>query len=242
MSLKNLLRTNRQIIEENLCDSSNRHLFSPIYYSQYKVTLPLIKKFARGKLIDLGCGYMPFKDLISDKISDYHGFDISDVTGQIKYIGDIQNMSMISDNFYDTAICIEVLEHIPDPFKAIKEIFRILKPGGRFIVSVPFIARLHDEPHDYYRFTSYGLMHLLKYGNFDIVTINKRGGFFSFTGHQLSTLLLGFTWKIPILKQILWSLNSWFITRLFYKLDQITGKMGRFAIGHSAVAIKNSQE
>jgi len=78
---------------------------------------------------------------------------------------------------FQTIFMIEVLEHVADPFAAIKEIYLSLRPGGRVFLSVPYGLEEHDIPHDYWRFTSYGLRRLL--AEFDEVEIKPRGGYAS---------------------------------------------------------------
>ena len=237
--MKNWLKINRLKIERDLLTSKKRHLFSPLYYNQYKVPLELIQKYAKGDLIDLGCGDMPFKQYISGQVGLYDGLDLQPRSEEIKYVGDIQDMHMIPEAKYDSALCLEVLEHLPYPERALKEINRILKPGGYLILSVPHLSRLHDEPNDYYRFTRYGLKTILSRNNFNIITIEIRGGLFSFIGHQFSTLMLSLFWNIPLVKDIVFWLNSILITRLSYWVDQRLDRSGVFAAGYSAVAQKS---
>jgi len=71
----------------------------------------------------------------------------------------------------------EVLEHVKTPDLAIKELFRTLKPDAPLILSTPFIFPIHDAPHDYYRYTRYGLAHLLQ--DFDDVVIRERNDYIS---------------------------------------------------------------
>ena len=88
-------------------------------------------------------------------------------------IGDVCTLPFI-DNCFDVISLMEVLEHIHNPQKALNEIYRVLKPEGLLIFSVPFIFPLHDRPDDYFRFTKYGLTHLLsKYYQVEVVERNS---------------------------------------------------------------------
>lgn len=236
--MKNWISTNRKKIDQDLLGSPSRHLFTPLYYSQYKVTLNLIHTYITGDLIDLGCGDMPFRQDISGQVTSYDGIDLHPRSAKVRYVGDIMDMPMISDQQYDSAICLEVLEHLPSPEKALREINRILRPGGYLVISIPHISRLHDEPNDFFRFTKYGLEKMLIRNGFSLVAISKRGGLFSFLGHQLSTLVLCLLWNIPILKDIAFWLNGVFVTRPSYWIDQISDPSGIFAAGYCAVAQK----
>ena len=68
-------------------------------------------------------------------------------------------------------LCTEVLEHLPEPQKAIDEMFRVLKPGGQLLLTTRFLFPIHDAPHDYFRYTKYGLRHLLR--RFDILELQE---------------------------------------------------------------------
>jgi SAM-dependent methyltransferase len=235
------LRAGRRALERDLACSPVRQFFSPAVYSHYRVTLPLINEHVRGRLIDLGCGDMPFRGYVSGRVSGYDGLDLFPRSAAVTYVGDVQDMAMVADNVYDSALCLEVLEHVPDPSAAVREIYRILKPGGRLIVSVPHLSRLHDEPHDYYRFTRHGLRHLLQQAGFEVIALVKRGGLFSFLGHQVSTLALSLTWSVPVLKSATWMANTWGVTRPCYWLDSRSDRSGVFAMGYSAVASKAAE-
>jgi len=201
-----------------------------------------MRHYTHGKTIDLGCGNMPFRDLLADKVTTYHTLDLSARSDRVTYVGDIRDMSMISDASYNSAICLEVLEHIPDPLQAVREIHRILKPGGTVIVSVPHLSRLHDEPHDYFRFTIHGLCHLLESTGFEVLEIQKKGGMLSFLGHQVSTLLLSAVWPVPGLRQTAWFLNKWLVTQPCYRIDSLFDHSGILALGYVGVARKAASE
>jgi SAM-dependent methyltransferase len=79
------------------------------------------------------------------------------------------------DNSFNAVFLIEVLEHVHNPPKALSEIYRVLKPDGTLIFSVPFIFPLHDRPGDYFRYTKYGLKLLLR--DYDQVCIFERNSF-----------------------------------------------------------------
>jgi SAM-dependent methyltransferase len=236
--VSSFLRSSRRRLESELPPSPERRFFSPVAYGQYQVTMGLVRKYARGALIDLGCGDMPFKAWVSTQVTTYDSLDFFPRSAEVTYVADIQDMSMIESDHYDSALCIEVLEHVSDPFKAAAEIQRILKPGGVLVISVPHLSRLHDEPHDYYRYTSHGVEHLLQQAGFELLELQKRGGLFTFIGHQVSTVLIGLTWQVPVLKHIAWFLNSWLVTRLDYQLDAWLDPAGLFAQGYTAAARK----
>lgn len=88
----------------------------------------------------------------------------------VRIVGDAQALG-IRDGSFDVVLCTEVLEHLPEPQRAIDEIFRILAPGGQLLLTTRFLFPIHDAPHDYFRFTKYGLRHLLR--RFEIVELQE---------------------------------------------------------------------
>lgn len=83
-------------------------------------------------------------------------------------------MLPIMKNSVDVVVCTEVLEHLCMPAQCIDEIYRVMKPSGIFIGSVPFIFPVHNSPNDYYRYTEAGLRNLLH--QFSDVRIEPMGG------------------------------------------------------------------
>lgn len=97
-------------------------------------------------------------------------FDLDPDSGRT-YIGDITKRNeSLDDNTYEYVVCTEVLEHTLQPFDALAEIWRILKPGGMLFLSVPFNLRIHGPLPDCWRFTEHGLRTLLR--KFVILELN----------------------------------------------------------------------
>lgn len=95
-----------------------------------------------------------------------------DLNSGCTYIGDIcQHNNFLLDATYDYVVCTEVLEHTLQPFAAIDEIWRILKPDGLLFISTPFNFRIHGPLPDCWRFTEHGLRAILK--NFNILELNS---------------------------------------------------------------------
>lgn len=237
--MKERLLKNRLKINEELNTYEKRKFFSPACYAESKVTPQLLRKELKGLCIDLGCGDLPFKKLVEEVVDQYDTLDIKKRVEGVKFIGDIQNLNEFNDNTYDSAMCLEVLEHIPEPSKALNEIYRILKPGGSFVCSVPHLSRLHEEPHDYYRYTKHGLKYMFTKAGFSVKSITPVGGLFSFVGHQLSSLLLLPFWHVPVLKQVMFFVNKWLLVKLFYFMDKNTDKNKIFSLGYVCLLEKD---
>ncbi len=238
MSVNQLIARNRQRLERDLASSPRRQFVSAVVLSQYRITIPLAQKYLHGSLIDLGCGMMPYRSFIERQVTHYDSLDARPLTEGVTFQSDLQDMSIILSETYDSAICLEVLEHIPLPFKAAAEIYRILKPGGVLVASVPHLSRLHEEPYDFYRYTYYGFRTLFESAGFEVLEMQRRGGLISFLSHQLSLVMVGLTWSVPILKQVAFFANQWLIVRPSYFVDAQFDRAGKFALGYTCVVRK----
>ena len=133
-------------------------------------------RFAKGKLLDIGCGSKPYQSLFSKKINEYIGIDTYSPLADIKK--DFFTAHIPSHTF-DTILCTQVIEHVPDPNILLKKINTLLKKDGVLILTAPLVAALHEEPNDYYRFTKYALNNLLNHNGFTIITLKEEGDWIS---------------------------------------------------------------
>lgn len=121
-------------------------------------------------IVDIGAGRAPHKKWA--QYNKYTAIDVEDRgSGLPTIIADINLGIPLEAEVADAVLAMEVLEHIKNPFFVVGELFRILKPGGKLILSTPMTWSLHEEPNDYYRFTKYGLHHLLKQAGFTSIEI-----------------------------------------------------------------------
>jgi len=130
--------------------------------------------------VDLGVG---------DAEWNYRGLDA---------VGDLAALPFCDASF-DAAINIVTLEHVPDPARALSEIGRTLKPHGRLLLIVPQDWEVHQAPHDYFRYTRYGVRSLLERAGFGEVRVLAAGGFFRLLSRRLLNGLQFFrgVWMIP---------------------------------------------
>jgi 2-polyprenyl-3-methyl-5-hydroxy-6-metoxy-1,4-benzoquinol methylase len=117
-----------------------------------------------GPVVEIGSFYMPSHEQLCNLRPffaefEYIGCDIRQGLG-VDRIEDAQALRF-ADGTVGTLILLEILEHLPDPNKAISEAYRVIKDDGLVILSVPFNARLHGFPSDYWRFTASGVYTLL---------------------------------------------------------------------------------
>ena len=173
------------------------------------------------KTLDIGCGTALYGALFPNRTT----LDIAprkDIPVDI--IADAHDLSVIPDGSFDCVLCTEVLEHLHTPHKAIAELHRVLKPGGMLLLSTRFIFPLHDVPGDYYRYTKFGLRHLLK--DFEIVelkeetsTIETLAVLCQRIGFQCDTLGFRPFKLFWFLKAKILMLFSWILTREYGDLS-----------------------
>jgi len=103
---------------------------------------------------------------------------------ELDYESDITGIP-VSDATFDVVICTEVLEHVPYPIDALKEMARIVKPGGRILVTAPLASYLHQAPYHYYGgYTPYWYRRFLPETGFELESIDTNQGFFSLFGQE----------------------------------------------------------
>lgn len=236
----NIIRKNRTRVSQDLSAAGRIAFLSPAVCLGDREIVQAIEKHAYGKLLDVGCGEMPYMKSILPKVEAYDTLDIEKRHPGVKYLGDVQNMAAIQSCSYDTATCFAVLEHVPDPLVSFKELARIIKPGGKLIITVPHLSRLHEEPHDYFRFTKYGIRSALEAERLEILELKPVGGIFCFLGHQVSIALLGLLWHIPVIKSIALWINKLVIVEPAIFLDRVVDKNKLFAMDYLCVAQKKS--
>lgn len=143
--------------------------------------------YLKGHLVDIGCGTKPYQGLISPYIDKHIGVEHEGCQHDLSnasIIGTAYEIPVADDSF-ESALCTAVLEHLEEPELAINECYRVLKPGGIAIYSVPFIWHLHEEPRDFYRFSKYGLRYLFEKTGFTILELKPLSGFWVTFGQLL---------------------------------------------------------
>jgi SAM-dependent methyltransferase len=149
---------------------------------------------ASGTLLDVGCGAQPYRTLVPPEVK-YIGIDTADAKDRFGYeIPDTVYFAgerwPVQDATADTVLCTETLEHVLEPLGFLAEARRSLRPGGRLILTVPFAARWHYVPFDYWRFTPSGLKHLLSKSGFADVEIYRRGNALTVACYKVIALIL----------------------------------------------------
>jgi SAM-dependent methyltransferase len=149
---------------------------------------------ADGDVLDVGAGAQPYRPLFAKGVR-YRAIDVElarrafgyEVADTTYYSGD---RWPVEDASVDFVLATETLEHVPEPALFLAEARRVLRPGGRIVLTVPFAARWHYIPHDYWRFTPSSLADLLGAAGFGEVVVNARGNELTVACYKLMALML----------------------------------------------------
>ena len=138
-------------------------------------------KYVQGRMIDLGCGNKPYREIFP-KVTNYVGCDVAQSSeGVVDIICDVTEIPL-EDESFDTVFSSQVIEHVSKPQDLCNEAYRLLRKGGYFVLAGPMYWHLHEEPYDFYRFTKYGFKHLLEEAGFEVVKISSNGGKWAMVG------------------------------------------------------------
>jgi SAM-dependent methyltransferase len=151
----------------------------------------------RGRLLDVGCGDKRCEPLFRPYVSEYIGVECEstfrDTAASTRSSGpdlyyDGKTLPF-EDRSFDTVISIQVLEHTPHPQTVVREMSRVAKKDGIVIVSAPFSFRLHEEPHDYFRYTPYGLRAIFEEAGLVVDGLLTERDVWSVVGHKINSYL-----------------------------------------------------
>ena len=147
-----------------------------------------------GSVLDVGCGAQPYRPLVNPAdtytgidiaaAKDYFGYEVPDTT---YYTGDTWP---VGDGSAGLVLCTETLEHVREPGAFLDEAARAARPGGVLLLTVPFAARWHFIPHDYWRYTPSSLRDLLEKHGFTGVEVYARGNHVTVACYKVMALIL----------------------------------------------------
>ncbi len=171
---------------------------------------PFLQKYATNQVVlEIGGGRLSTNHSYEDLFPNRHTFDINSKRLP-DTVGDVHNLPF-EDGSFEFVLCTEVLEHLHTPHQAIAQMRRVLRPGGTLILTTRFVFPIHDAPHDYFRYTKYGLQHLFR--DWEIVelisetrTMSAVGALIQRVGFQSD--LRGGKMAKAILYSLAWVLDS----------------------------------
>lgn len=201
-----------------------------------------LPEHAGGRLLDLGCGKVPLYATYKNLVADCVCVDWANTAHKNEHLDqecDLTQSLPFADGEFDTIILSDVLEHIPTPERLCGEMGRSLSANGKLIMNVPFYYWLHEEPHDYYRYTEFALRRLVDLAGMELVLLESTGG----TPEVLADILAKLLVRVPLVGRLLaiavQSMTMWFVgTRFGGNVSRATRM--RVPLGYFLVAVKRS--
>lgn len=212
------------------------------YVKQWAETLP-----AGTRILDVGAGFCRYRSFFTH--CDYKSHDFAQYKADNWHYGDLDYVSdaahiPVENGAFDAILCTEVLEHVPEPIKVVGEIARLLRSGGKILVTAPLGSGLHQEPYHFYGgYTPYWYQKFLSEAKFKDIVVTPNGGFFKLYGQESQRfsaklkpkhhhhLLLGMLWIVTL------PLMRWGLPLLCAWLDQFDSEK-KFTVGYHVTATK----
>ena len=167
----------KYILKEQFRPTIAGIFLNPFYFGRLVIYRNILRYAGKikGDTIDVGCGSKPYESLFNT--TKYIGLDLAKSghnhsTSKIDFFYNGLYMPFDSDTF-DSAVCFEVLQVVFNPEQFLKETYRIVKPGANLLFTVPFFWDEHEQPHDFARYTSFGLNHMFTDAGYKIIESKK---------------------------------------------------------------------
>jgi SAM-dependent methyltransferase len=169
-----------------------------LYWTLHQRVLVEAAPLARGRLLDVGCGAKPHEPIFRPFVEQYVGveheasFSLTNSSTRASKPDVLYDGKRLpfDDGTFDTVLNVDVLEHTPEPARLVGEMARVLRDGGILILTAPFSFRLHELPHDYFRYTPNGLREMCRAASVTVTRVLPIGSLWSLIGHKLNSYLI----------------------------------------------------
>jgi SAM-dependent methyltransferase len=202
---------------------------------QFEALKPLLLQYAKGHLLDVGCGKVPYYEFLREQTEMHYCIDYSDNPDVQLFLDervDLNHDFSLSKKEFDCAFLCDVLAHVSDPALLLSNVSKHLRTGGRVLISTPFVYWISEYPNEYFHPTEFALRKMLSQAGFEVDVLQPYGGY---PDVLLDTLNKGMTGS--------------FSNRLFRLLASVVKKTSRYRksnektmysypIGYSVVAHK----
>lgn len=199
-----------------------------------------VSGFASGlapgaRVLDAGAGEGSYRDHFGAQ--RYCGLDLGVGDGAWDYskldvLGDLSSLPF-REGAFEATLNVVTLEHVREPGRVLDELFRVLMPGGRILIVAPHEWEEHQQPHDYFRYTRYGLRYLLERAGFREIQVEPVGGFFRLLSRRLFNALQFFPGPLAVVAALFFAPPA-LLLPLLDPLD----KKRNFTLGYICTARK----
>jgi SAM-dependent methyltransferase len=159
---------------------------------------------AGASVLDAGAGRQPYRELFSHcqyVASDWAG-SLYDAHLEADIVAPLHDLP-VDDCRFDAVVCSQVLEHVPNPEASLRELHRVLRIGGTLWLSAPFVWPLHEQPYDFFRYSSHGLRALLTAVGFEDVDVRGDTGYFTTLAVLLTGAPAALDWRWSLREKLL---------------------------------------
>lgn len=225
----------------------NRRAYNWLLYDQADKYLQEYHPYYKGVMLDMGCADAPYKEFFLNFVDKYIGIDWSGSFHEttVDIVSDLNKKIELEDEYADTIVALNVLEHLNEPQQFLNESFRLLKPNSAIILHIPFQWWIHEAPHDYFRYTPYGLTYLLEKAGFQDIHIQPTSGFFTMWFLKMNYFSLRLTRGSKLKSRIMTLLLKpfwYFSQKLAPKFDAMHRGWSLEAQSFFVVALKGKKE
>jgi SAM-dependent methyltransferase len=152
---------------------------NPFYFARKGLheNISALAEKVSGKILDVGCGQKPYQKLF--RFSQYIGLELDSPENRQSKKADYFYDGLkfpFGDGEFDSVVTNEVFEHVFNPADFLREINRVLKPAGMLLMTAPFVWDEHEQPNDYARYSSFGLIAIIERHGFKVIERRKSMG------------------------------------------------------------------
>lgn len=212
---------------KHLSSEFSPSIWHPYYFIRSSLRDGISEKASKlsGRLLDFGCGSKPYRSLF--QVEEYIGVDFENEghpheNEQIDFFYDGKSLPF-PDNNFESVLCSEVFEHIFNLDEVLKELNRVMRDGGKMLITCPFVWNEHEVPYDFARYTRFALEDMLRKNGFAVLEYSKAGDFISATT-QLRVLYFHTVFYKPMRRFLL---TRWVYKTIFVALPNIAGLIAR---------------
>jgi SAM-dependent methyltransferase len=191
-------------------------------------SISLLAKELTGEVLDVGCGRQPYKSYFAHA-TRMRACDFDAKRGAVDFQCPAHQIPL-PDQSLEAIICTEVLEHVPNPLEVWKEFHRLLRPGGKVLLTTPMSWPGHEEPFDFYRYPEFGLRMLARESGFEVMRLIPRGGAWAYLGQTMLH-------SIPQVIRFRWQRRLW---NLFWLRIDAWRCTPRMTLGWTILAVKKN--